>query len=52
MCIRDSFDTDQEGASNTELQKKTIGWQFSETGAGDEVIPRVDLSLFKKDFYE
>lgn len=46
------FDTDQEGASNTELQKKTIGWQFSETGAGDEVIPRVDLSLFKKDFYE
>lgn len=45
------FDTTQEGASNLELQKKTVGWQFSETGAGDEVIPKVDLSLFKKDFF-
>lgn len=42
----------QEGASNTELNKKTIGWQFSENGAGDEVTDRVDLSLFNKDFFE
>lgn len=46
------FDTNQEGAENMELYKKTIGWQFSETGAGDDVIERVDLSLFKKEFYE
>lgn len=46
------FDTKQEGAENMELYKKTIGWQFTETGAGDEVIERVDLSLFKKEFYK
>lgn len=46
------FDTKQDGASNMELYKKTIGWQFSETGAGDDVIQRVDLSLFKKNFYK
>lgn len=46
------FDTNQEGAENMELYKKTIGWQFSETGAGDEVVKRVDLSLFKKEFYK
>lgn len=43
---------DQDGASNLELYKKTIGWQFSENGAGDEVLAKVDLSLFKKDFFE
>lgn len=42
----------QEGASNAELNKKTVGWQFSENGAGDEVTARVDLSLFNIDFYE
>lgn len=46
------FDTKQEGAENMELYKKTIGWQFTETGAGDDVIERVDLSLFKKEFYK
>jgi GH25 family lysozyme M1 (1,4-beta-N-acetylmuramidase) len=46
------FDTKQEGAENMELYKKTVGWQFSETGAGDEVVERVDLSLFKKEFYK
>lgn len=46
------FDTKQEGAENMELYKKTVGWQFSETGAGDEIIERVDLSLFKKEFYK
>lgn len=46
------FDTNQEGAQNKELYKKTIGWQFSETGAGDEIIQKVDLSLFKKDFHK
>lgn len=46
------FDTKQEGAQNTELLKKTVGWQFSETGAGDIVRKQVDLSLFKKEFYK
>lgn len=44
--------TTQEGADNLDLNKKTIGWQFSENGAGEEVTARVDLSLFKKDFFE
>lgn len=46
------FDTEQEAATNKELYKKTIGWQFSENGAGDKIIDRVDLSLFKKEFYK
>lgn len=46
------FDTEQPGAENTDLFKKTIGWQFSENGAGDYITERVDLSLFKKNFYK
>lgn len=43
---------EQEGASNLTLYKKTIGWQFTESGAGEDVTEKVDLSLFKKDFFE
>ncbi len=46
------FDTNQEGASNKKLQKRTIGWQFTEDGAGDEVSEDIDLSLFVKEFYK
>ena len=46
------FDTKQEGASNTKMQKKTIGWQFTEHGAGDEVPDDIDLSLMKKFSFE
>lgn len=46
------FDTGQEGASNTRLQKKTIGWQFTEHGAGDDISEDLDVSLMKKDFYK
>lgn len=42
------FDTEQPGAKNTILQKKTIGWQFTENGVGDEIIQKVDVSIFKK----
>lgn len=45
------FDTRQDGAYNMDLYKKTVGWQFSENGAGDVIKQRVDLSLFKKEFY-
>ena len=46
------FDTDQPGASNKDLLKKTVGWQFTEKGVGDEIIKKVDVSLFKKEFFQ
>lgn len=46
------FDTEQPGASNTKLQKRTIGWQFTEHGAGEEIPQDLDVSLMKKDFYK
>ena len=46
------FDTEQDGASNPRLQKSTIGWQFTEHGAGDEVSEDVDLSLMMREFYK
>lgn len=46
------FDTTQEGASNTKLQKRTIGWQFTEHGAGDEISEDLDISLMVKEFYK
>jgi len=46
------FDTEQPGAENTKLQKRTIGWQFTEHGAGDDISEDVDVSLMKKDFYK
>ena len=46
------FDTDEEGASNTVLNKKTVGWQFSESGIRNEILSEVDLSLFKDSFFE
>ena len=46
------FDTKQDAASNTVLNKKTIGWQFTCTGVKEEIISRVDLSLFKQGFFE
>ena len=46
------FDTTQPGASNLDLFKKTVGWQFTEKGVGDDIIEKVDVSLFKKDFFE
>ena len=41
------FDTEEAGAQNTVLNKKTIGWQFSENGIRNEILSEVDLSLFK-----
>ena len=46
------FDTKQEAASNTILNKKTIAWQFTENGIKDVVLSQVDLSLFKNSFLE
>ena len=46
------FETEQEGASNTVLNKKTAGWQFTENGVKDKILSEIDLSLFKKSFFE
>ncbi len=46
------FDTDQEAAKNVELEKKTIGWQFTESGAGIDIPVDIDMSIMKKDFYK
>ena len=44
------FDTEQEAASNVVLNKKTVGWQFTEKGIKTQILSEVDLSLFKKNF--
>lgn len=46
------FETKQEAASNVILNKKTVGWQFTENGIRSEIISDVDLSLFKSSFFE
>ena len=46
------FDTEEDGAKNTVLNKKTIGWQFSENGIRNEILSEVDLSLFKDKILE
>jgi len=46
------FDTKQEAASNTVLNKKTIGWQFTESGIKEKIVSQIDLSLFKKSLFE
>lgn len=46
------FDTEQPGASNKQLFKKTVGWQFTENGVGEKITDTVDISLFEKDFYK
>lgn len=46
------FETKQDAASNTILNKKTIGWQFTENGIKNKILSEVDLSLFKKSFFE
>lgn len=46
------FDTEQPGASNKQLFKKTVGWQFTENGVGEKITDIVDISLFEKDFYK
>lgn len=43
--------TDLEIAGNIELLNKTVGWQFTETGAGSEIPYEVDVSLVKNEFF-
>jgi len=46
------FETKQEGASNVVLNKKTVGWQFTESGIRNKTVSEVDMSLFKQSFFE
>ena len=41
-----------DGAKNVVLNKKTVGWQFSENGIKDKILSEVDLSLFKDSFFD
>ncbi len=44
--------TSQPGASNSQLIKKMIGWQFTENGVNHVIEEKTDLSIFKKDFFD
>ena len=46
------FETKQTAASNASLSKNTVGWQFTENGIKNKILSEVDLSLFKKSFFE
>lgn len=45
-------DTDQEPVENAEFMEKVIGWQFTESGAGEEIKEKVDISLVKNEFFK
>ncbi len=42
--------TNQKPTENEELMEKMIAWQFTETGAGEQIKEQVDLSLVKESF--
>lgn len=42
--------TNQPGASNTQMIKNMVGWQFTENGVKHVIKEGIDLSIFKKDF--
>lgn len=44
-------ETDQEAASNEELMNKLVAWQFTETGAGEQIPYSVDVSLVDNTFF-
>lgn len=44
--------TSQPGASNRELLNKMIGWQFSENGVKHVIKEGIDLSIFKRTFFD
>lgn len=45
-------DTDQEAAQNRKFTDKIIGWQFTESGAGDEIPYPVDISVVKNSYFQ
>lgn len=44
-------ETDQEPVKNLEFMEKVVAWQFTETGAGDEINLEVDASIVKNEFF-
>ena len=45
-------ETEQDAAQNQELMDKMIGWQFTETGVGNLIPDKVDMSLVYSEFLE
>ncbi len=44
-------ETGQEPTTNDEFMSKVVGWQFTETGAGEEIEKPVDVSLVDNKFF-
>lgn len=44
--------TSQPGTSNSKLLKKMIGWQFTESGVNHVIDEEIDISLFKREFFD
>lgn len=45
-------ETDEEAAENKEFTDKIIGWQFTESGAGDDIPYPVDISVVKNAYFK
>lgn len=45
-------ETEQEPVTNLEFMDKVIAWQFTETGAGEEINKPVDASIVKNEFFK
>ncbi len=45
-------ETEQEAVTNEQLMENMIGWQFTETGAGNEINYPVDVSLVNNKFFK
>lgn len=45
-------ETDQEATNNQEFMNKVVAWQFTESGAGNEIKEPVDVSLVKNEFFK
>lgn len=43
--------TDQDAGKNEKLMKKVVAWQFTETGAGNQIPYKVDVSVVKNEFF-
>ncbi len=44
--------TDQEPVENVEFMNKVVAWQFTESGAGEEIEKKVDASLVDNSYFK
>lgn len=45
-------ETNQEAATNKEFTDKIVGWQFTESGAGDDIPYPVDISVVQNAYFK